>query len=112
MKTPYGEIPAENLSNYFEMLINKTFKILPMKESKTDTLKSYIDSFLTELIGNAALLEAMRKEPAFISLLATVSYLANCDYDVSVCKKEVFKCIHLLKDIRERCCGGDDHAQV
>lgn len=89
------------------MLINKTFKILPLKESETDTLKSYIDSFLAELIGNAELVDILKEEPSFMSVLTTMSYLANNTYDVGFCKKEVFKCIHLLKDIRERCFGGE-----
>ena len=42
----YGLLPKENFFRYFEFLINKTYKILPLKEENSDTLKSYLESSL------------------------------------------------------------------
>lgn len=95
----YGLIPEENFCNYFKFLINKTYKILPLKEEESDTLKSYLESYQRELIGNKDLISIMVNEPKFITLLNILQYLISEDYSVKVCKKEVFKCIHILEDI-------------
>ena len=52
IEVKYGLLPKENFCRYFEFLINKTYKILPLKEEKSDTLKSYLESYQRELIGN------------------------------------------------------------
>lgn len=49
------KIPKENLSKYFDHLIDKTYKILPLKEEGAETLTSYLESFLCELLGNKGL---------------------------------------------------------
>ena len=56
IEVKYGLLPKENFCKYFEFLINKTYKILPLKEEKSDTLKSYLESYLRELIGNQELM--------------------------------------------------------
>lgn len=112
MIVKYGNISSGNFSCYFESLVNKVFKILPMKEAETETLNTYLDSLLRELIGNSDLVLTLKEEPAFISVVSILSYLANEDYDIPVCRQEVFKCIHLLKDIRERCFGGDKDGEI
>ena len=99
----YGEISARAMRNYFDSLISKTFKILPMKEESSHTLTSYINSYLVEMVGNKSLNPCMFEDnPQLISLLATISYLANEDYDVKTCKMEVFKCIKILEEVRDR----------
>ena len=99
----YGEITTKAMRNYFDTLIGKTFKILPMKEESSHTLHSYINSYLIEIIGNKSLNPSMFEEnPQMISLLATISFLANEDYDAKTCKKEIFKCIRILEEVRDR----------
>lgn len=94
----YGEIPNDSVENYIKILINKTYKILPMKEEELPTLKSYIESYLRELIG-AHIFLFNEDNKQLMVLISTMTYLANSEYDVSVCRKEVFKCIHILQDI-------------
>lgn len=94
----YGEIPMNAVENYVKVLINKTYKILPMKEEELPTLKSYIESYLRELIG-AHLFLFNDDNGQVMVLISTMTYLANNDYDVAVCRREVFKCIHILQDI-------------
>lgn len=106
MNTVYGEIPNENLSQYFEQLIGKVFKILPLFEEHSPTLTSYIKSFQCELVGNCLLFEELKYEPKFITLLATMQYLAEAEYDHDTCKREVFKCTNLISDICDGYFGG------
>lgn len=109
IEVKYGLIPKESFCNYFTFLINKTYKILPLKEEGSATLHSYLESYLRELIGNSSLVSVLVNEPRFISVLNTMQFLAAEEYDVKTCKKEVFKCIRLLEEINKRhfCEGGE-----
>lgn len=108
MNTIYGEIPNENMSQYFKNLVGKTYKILPLYEEKSSTLQSYIKSYQCELIGGGHLFEPLKYEPKFITLLATIEYLGSADYNHDTCKREVLKCTNLISEIYERYFGGDN----
>ena len=102
IEVKYGLLPKENFCKYFEFLINKTYNILPLKEEKSDTLKSYLESYLRELIGNQELVSVLVDEPKFITVLNTMQFLISEEYSDKVCKKEVFKCIRILEEIKEK----------
>ena len=102
IEVKYGMLPKENFCRYFEFLINKTYKILPLKEEKSDTLKSYLESYLRELIGNKELVSIMVNEPKFVTVLNTMQFLISEEYSVKVCKREVFKCFRILEEINEK----------
>lgn len=96
----YGFLPTNSLCNYFEFLINKIYKILPMREDNSKTLKIYLEGLLRELIGNKELVSILANEPRFVSVLNSIQFLILEEYSVQVYKKEVFKCIHILSDIK------------
>ena len=98
----YGSLPKESFCNYFHFLINKTYKILPMKEEGSKTLKAYLESFLRELVGNQNLVHTLTNEPQFITVLNTIQYLISEEYTTEVCRKEVFKCIRILEHINKK----------
>ena len=102
IEVKYGMLPKENFCRYFEFLINKTYKILPLKEEKSDTLKSYLESYQRELIGNMDLIPLLVNEPKFITVLNTIQFLISEDYSENVCKQEVFKCIRILEEINNK----------
>lgn len=102
IEVKYGMLPKENFCRYFEFLINKTYKILPLKEEKSDTLKSYLESYQRELIGNMDLVPLLVDEPKFITVLNTMQFLISEEYSDKVCKREVFKCIRILEEINEK----------
>lgn len=108
IEVKYGLIPKESFCNYFEFLINKTYKILPLKEEKSETLKSYLESLLRELLGNKELVTILVGEPQFITVLNTMQFLILEEYTVKVCKKEVFKCIRILEEINSKYFKGGD----
>ena len=108
IEVKYGLIPKESFCNYFEFLINKTYKILPLKEEKSKTLKSYLESLLRELLGNKELVTILVGEPQFITVLNTMQFLISEEYTVKVCKKEVFKCIRILEEINLKYFKGGD----
>ena len=98
----YGALPKESFCNYFNFLINKTYKILPMKEENSRTLKMYLESYLRELVGNQELVHVLVNEPQFITVLNTIQFLISEEYTVDVCRKEVFKCILILEQINKK----------
>lgn len=98
----YGALPKESFCNYFNFLINKTYKILPMKEENSRTLKLYLESYLRELVGNQELVHVLVNEPQFVTVLNTIQFLISEEYTVDVCKKEVFKCIRILEQINKK----------
>lgn len=98
----YGALPKESFCNYFNFLINKTYKILPMKEENSRTLKLYLESYLRELVGNQELVHVLVNEPQFITVLNTIQFLISEEYTVDVCRKEVFKCIRILEHINKK----------
>ena len=102
IEVKYGMLPKENFCRYFEFLINKTYKILPLKEEKSDTLKSYLESYQRELIGNMDLVHVLVDEPKFITVLNTMQFLISEEYSDKICKREVFKCIRILEEINEK----------
>ena len=106
MMTNYGEIPNETLSQYFKHLIGKTFKILPLFEEGSPTLTTYINSYQRELIGDCYLFRQLNADPKFMTLISTVEYLGNANYDHATCKSEVLKCTNILRDIHDRYFGG------
>ena len=102
IEVQYGLIPKENFCHYFDFLINRTFKILPLKEEGSDTLITYLEGFQRELIGSKDLFFKLIQEPKFISLLSSIQYLIDEDYSPAICRKEVFRCIHILEDIKNK----------
>ncbi len=98
----YGLLPYQSFCNYFDFLINKTYKILPMKEENSQTLKSYLESYQRELIGNRELVNLLVDEPQFITVLNTIQFLISENYTNKICKKEVFKCIRILQKIKTK----------
>ena len=71
-----------------------------MKEENSLTLKSYLESYQRELIGNKELIDVLVDEPQFITVLNIIQFLISEEYTNEVCKKEVFKCIRILQKIK------------
>lgn len=102
------EVSDELTNNYFKSLINKIYKILPIKESGEPTLYKYIESLLRELIGNKTLIVKLSNDAQYLSLLATLEYLNSNDCEVAVVRTEVFKAISICKKLQKKYCvkGG------
>jgi len=97
-----SRLPDKALESYLQNLVNKVYKILPMKEERCGTLTSYLLSLENELIGCYKLWDTLENEPQFLAVINIVKYLAIEDYDVVVCKREVFKAIHLIESINNK----------
>jgi hypothetical protein len=99
MKTLYGELPNELLITYINGLVAKVFKLLPLKEDNSPTLSAYLKSLLRELIGAKELVDELKNNQDFKTLLDVLQSLLN-ENDMHNYKSDVFKAISTIKRIK------------
>jgi hypothetical protein len=99
----FSQIPDETFSNYLDFLVGKIFKILPISEHNFDTLQAYLESLQIELLGSQNLIKVLREDNEFLSLLSILEYFLNTkDISNEIYKREVFKCINIIKKIKTK----------
>ncbi len=107
IKTKYGaEINNQTMTEYFEDLINKIFKLLSMHfEDKNygkfydggwNTLDSYLYSLLCELAGGNKLII---NDKYFIELLNNLENLQDIKAEYNMYRSQIFKCIGVCEKI-------------
>lgn len=97
-------IDTELLSNYYSTLVNHFFKILPMRENGEASLPTYMRSLQVELMGYGELIEAVRVDPSYLTLLSILQYLIDhpaCD--IADVKREVFHAINICHKLKLLC---------
>lgn len=102
-----NKLPDGALKSYLQNLINRVFKILPLKEEQCATLTSYLLSLRNELVGCYKISPILESKPQFTAVVCIIEYLATEEYDESVCKREVFKAIGLIESIMKEGCDGE-----
>lgn len=98
----FNDLPEAAFHNYFKYMINKIYKILPMKEEGCKTLTTYLESLKVEMMGSYSLYRQLMEEPQFMSALNIVEYLIDNDVSVEVCKREVFKAIRHIEAVNKK----------
>lgn len=94
-------ISDELVSNYFENLVNRFFKILPIREDGEKTLPVYIQSLQSEILGCKGLIHELNYNSNFLTLASILQYLHdNPDCPVSDVKREVFRAIGICNKIK------------
>lgn len=89
------------LSNYFKSLVNRFFKILPIREQEDESLVIYLKSFQEELLGCQELIVALEYDALFISLLTTLQYLIDHpDSSVQSVRRKVFNAISVCNKLK------------
>lgn len=102
VKTKYYAIPNEYFANYFQFLVGRVWKILPMSEENNKHLKGYMESLQRELIGNMNLVEDLKYDGYFITLLNKIEFLISEEYNHEVMRKEIFECINIIEKISNK----------
>lgn len=93
---------------YLESLIGKLFKILPMREAESTSLKDYLDSLWLEMSGAYLSSDVLQADSDYIAMLNILRYLAVYEVSVKQCKREVFKAIGLCEKVKARMGGVPD----
>lgn len=91
----------DTLSQYFDRMVGRLYKILPLKETGEDTIHDYLESLMVEMTG-ADILAGLSDQPYYVSIVSIVAYLNRridrCD--TRKVKREVFKAINLCKKLQ------------
>ena len=102
-------IDSRFLQGYFRSLVNRFFKILPMREADEATLTVYIQSLQAEMMGSKELFNSIDYDPAFVTLLSILQYMIdNPCCTVPETRREVFRAISICKKLAERYSEGGD----
>lgn len=96
-------IKYEILHGYFKRLVNKFFKILPMRENNEDSLITYMQSLQVELLGCQEFIVTLNNDADYLTVLSILQYLIdNPQCDVSHVKREVFRAISTCNRLQAR----------
>ena len=94
-------IDSALLSNYFDSLVNRFFKILPIREQDDGSLVIYLKGFRDELLGCNELVDELKQNALFMTLLSTLQYLIdNPDAPVKKVRRYVFGAISVCNKLR------------
>jgi len=95
----------DRLLIYFDTLINSVFKILPLYEERNDGIQTYIESLLFELYGLDKVFD-IKDSYEYVSVLSILESIkeevAKENSKKKVIKREVFKCINIIKNTIKR----------
>ena len=73
-----------------------------MQEENNPYIEKYISGLLRELTGNHELMEAIRYDGDFLTLLNKIQYLIYDYSDHDIVKKEIFECVSIIKRLQKR----------
>ena len=71
------------VKNYFHDLVNRFFKILPMRENGEESLQTYMRSLRVELIGGKGLIPELKVNSSYLTLMAILEYMMLSLYVIS-----------------------------
>lgn len=100
VKVNFENLNKQFFVNYLDFLVGRVFKILPIFEEAPDTLKDYLESLIIELKGNQSLIEEIKYDANFLSLLGTLQYFIDNKCNHRTYKREVFHCINIIEKIK------------
>lgn len=93
-------LPNRLIRNYFHSLVNCYFKILPIRESGEKTIAVYLESLKAEMLGCGGLLEDIKNDPSYMTLLSILQYfIDHPDCDIAEVRREVFRAIRICNKI-------------
>ena len=98
------ELSDELVARQIKDLVNRFYKILPIKESGEATLKQYQLSLLREMLGCQSLIVAFGYDDRYLSLLSILQYMIDYDPDVNAVRSDVFRAINILKSLQKKYC--------
>lgn len=98
-------IPDKLKERYFSSLVNKFFKILPLKETCDSGLIVYMKSLQRELTGCNGLIDITDCDPSVLDLLSMLQYhIDNDQCDVKEVRRDVFRAISICNKLRDVYC--------
>ena len=105
MNTEYNiEIDNKVISEYFDNLVGRFYKILPLKEGGEKSYLQYVGALIREMLGFKTLVPQIGYDDRYLSLVSTLEYILKNDPSKETVKSDVFKSINLIKRIKNKHC--------
>lgn len=101
MQGRYGEIPDILTYNYLSRLIDKLFKIIPLKETRSQTINTYIEDLLFELSGNTSVFKDSNYNSKILDIITIVESVRTNDMLHEEYRRLIFKCINTVQQLQE-----------
>ena len=96
-------LSTELLRNYFDSLVNHFFKILPIWESGDGSVKVYMETLQSEMLGCKNVIAAINNDGLFLSLISMLQDLIDHpDYDHAKVRRTVFNAISVCNKLISR----------
>lgn len=97
------QLDVRVVKNYFKDLVNRFFKVLPMRENSEKTLVTYLHSLQLELLGCQNFVAAVGEDSLYLTLLSILQYLIdNPDCGIAEVRREVFRAISICNKLQSR----------
>jgi len=98
-----GELTPEVVARYFRYLVNRFFKILPIRENGEGSLVPYLTSLQRELSGFRNLIDYINGDAQYTALMAKLQWMIdNPDYKFMDFRSEVFGAISICNTLKVR----------
>ena len=105
-------INSSLLIKYFKSLVNSIFKILPMRETNEKSLMKYIRSLQIELAGCKEVVEAVKYDSRFLSIISILQYLYDHpETEIESFRREIFRAISICNKLSEKYATSEDTAK-
>lgn len=99
MDTKYGiELDNSFVDAYSKKLVDKIFKLLPLRDEGNENLPKYHESLMIEILGSSKLLIGLQNKSEFVSMLSSLEMVLTIE-DKALYKRKVFECINLAKKL-------------
>lgn len=96
-------ISKELLYNYFNNMINRIFKILPLKENESDSVIKYIARLKSELLCCTHIVNAINNDSNYMRLILILQHLDNePDCEIEDVRHSVFEAIDICERLRNK----------
>lgn len=97
------QVSREMLHNYFGGLVNRFFKILPIREEGEDTLPLYMESLQHEILGCKEIINELNNDANLVSLVSILQFMIdNPECPVPDVKREVFRAINICNHMKAK----------
>ena len=98
-----AELTPEVVSGYFRYLVNRLFKILPIRENEEGSLTSYLTSLQREMLGFQSMLDYLHGDARYVSLMAKLQWMIeHPDCEFRELRSEVFGAISICNGLKVR----------
>lgn len=105
MNSKYGDINNTACYNYMARLVDKLFKIIPLKEAHSPTVDTYIEDLIFEISGNKEIFAETEYNPKLVDIICTLEAIKNEEMSHKEYRRSVFKCITITEQLREYMSG-------